>query len=59
MEKAASFGVPKRNFAGNTGPDFFKTHKTGTVPGKNGNDCFPTHGKCAVNGGTAETNANL
>lgn len=60
MEKAGSFGVPKQIFAGDTGTDFFKTHKTGTVPGgKNGNYCFSIHGKWVDNGGTAETNASL
>jgi hypothetical protein len=35
MNKAGKFGDPKQIFAGDTGPDFFKTHKTGTVLRKN------------------------
>jgi len=35
MKKAGKFGDPKQIFAGDTGPGFFKTHKTGTVLRKN------------------------
>ena len=34
MKKVGKFGDPKQIFAGDTGSDFFKTHKTGTVPRK-------------------------
>jgi hypothetical protein len=42
------------------GQIYLKLIKPGCPGGeKNGNDCFPIHGKRADNGGTAETNANL